>query len=112
MDDLFGRGSGTSDADAHEHDVPQWAEQLVRTVAHLAAQLTMTQIRLRALASEASAADAVATDRVQARLTEIAAADTGTYLRENLGEALIELIDIDALEHEIVTFLSTPVAEH
>jgi hypothetical protein len=111
MDDLFGRGNGMNDADAHEHDVPEWAEQLVRTVAHLAAQLTMTQIRLRALASEAGAANAVAADLVQARLTEIAAADTGVYLRENLGESLIELIDVDALEHEIVTFLSTPVTE-
>jgi hypothetical protein len=110
MDELFGQGNGMSDHHA-EHDVPEWAEQLVRTVAHLAAQLTMTQIRLRALASEATAGNAVAAERVQARLTEIAAAETGSYLRENLGETLIELIDVEALEHEIVTFLSTPAGE-
>lgn len=111
MDDLFGRDNGMSESHAAEHDVPEWAEQLVRTVAHLAAQLTMTQIRLRALASEASAANAVDADRVQARLTGIASAETSTYLRENLGQALIELIDVEALEHEIITFLSVPTAD-
>lgn len=90
----------------HEHSAEEWAELMARTVAHLAAQLTMTQVRLRALATELSERGGVDGGAVQARVREVAAADTGTYLRENLGEVLVEMIDVDTLESDIVAFLN------
>src|SRR5262249_55538760 len=88
--------------DAPEHSPDEWAELLARTVAHLAAQLTMTQIRLRALATEVTARDPASADAVRVRVRTIATNETGQYLRENLGEALVDLIDVEALEEEIV----------
>ena len=89
----------------HDHADEEWAETLARTVAHLAAQLTLSQIRLRALATELDAQGTVAAAAVGARVRAIAAAEAGGYLRENLGEALVELIDVEALEAEIVAYL-------
>ncbi|HEY8447746.1 MAG TPA: hypothetical protein VIL01_11640 [Thermomicrobiales bacterium] len=83
-----------------------WLEILARSVAHLAAQLTMTQLRLRALATEIAEQNVIDKDAVQARLRELAAQETGRYLRENLGEALTELIDVERLEADIIEFLS------
>lgn len=101
-------GSNPNDGNRHTHPPEEWAETLARTVAHLAAQLTMTQIRLRALASELGERGAADDAAVRQRAAEIAAADTATYLQENLGEALAELIDLDALETEIVSFFTNP----
>jgi hypothetical protein len=98
-------GSNPADGTGHGHPPDEWAETLARTVAHLAAQLTMTQIRLRALATELGERGAVDDAAVRRRAAEIAAAETGSYLRENLGEALAEVIDLDALETEIISFL-------
>ena len=107
MDDAFGGPGSRPDHDGHRgHDGDEWVETLVRTVAHLAAQLTMTQIRLRALASELAAVGAVAPETVADRVGTIAASEAGTYLRENLGEALSDVIDLDALERDVVTFLA------
>ncbi len=78
----------------------------MRTVAHLAAQLAMTQMRLRALATALEENGAVDASAVRAHLRAIAAQDTGTYLRENLGETLCEMIDVESLEAEIREFLS------
>ena len=89
----------------HDHAGEEWAETLARTVAHLAAQLTMAQIRLRALATELDARGAVEAGAVAARVRAIAAAEAGGYLRENLGEALVDVIDVDALEGDIVAYL-------
>lgn len=97
-----------ADGAAHPHPPDESVETLARTVAHLAAQLTMTQIRLRALATELGACGAVDGTAVARRAAEIAGAETGTYLRENLGEALAELIDLDALESDIVSFFEAP----
>jgi hypothetical protein len=94
-------------ADTPRHTQEEWIEVMARTVAHLAAQLTMTQIRLRALATEIGERGAVDPDAVRRRTGEIAARETAAYLRENLGEALAEIIDIKALESEIVTFLKS-----
>lgn len=102
----FGQTNGGNDHGQPEHAAEEWAEVLARSVAHLAAQLTMTQIRLRALASEVTTQHPELDDTVRARLRTIAPLETGRYLRENLGEALVELIDVDALEQEIVAFLS------
>ena len=89
----------------HSHSSEEWAELMARTIAHLAAQLTMTQIRLRAMATELAARGAVDEASVRERVGQIAATDTATYLRENLGEALAEVVDIDTLEREITAFL-------
>lgn len=80
---------------------------MARTIAHLAAQLTMTQIRLRALATELSAHGAVDEQAVRNRVGQLAATETGTYLRENLGEALAALVDLDALERDISSYLQS-----
>ncbi len=77
-------------------------------MAHLAAQLTMAQIRLRALATELADGQAVDPDRVAERVRLLAAAEAGVYLRENLGEALTEVIDIDTLEQDLVAYLNAP----
>ena len=109
MDDFAARMSGNADGrNGHGHPPDEWAELLARTVAHLAAQLTMSQIRLRALATELTERDILAADAVRSHVQAIAAAETGRYLRENLGEALVDLIDVEALEGEIVSFLAGP----
>lgn len=84
----------------------EWAEILARTVAHLAAQLTVTQLRLRALASELSEHDAASEQAVRERLHTLAANESGDYLRANLGEALLEIIDVEELEESVKTYLS------
>jgi hypothetical protein len=97
-------GSGGVDGH-HAHPSDEWAETLARTVAHLAAQLTLAQIRLRALASELQERAAVDPEAVASRVRAIAGEEGGGYLRENLGEALVEMIDVEALERELVAYL-------
>ena len=94
-------------ADPHSHSNEEWAELMARTVAHLAAQVTMMQIRLRAIAGELALADAIDPSAVQTRAAAIARDEAGSYLRENLGEALADVIDTDALTSEIVAYLSS-----
>jgi hypothetical protein len=65
--------------EAPRHTPDDWAELLARTVAHLAAQLTMTQIRLRALATEVSDRDPAAAAAVRERLRRLATGETGRY---------------------------------
>jgi hypothetical protein len=86
-------------------DLDAWSELFATTIAHLAAQLTMTQLRLRALATTSAESGAIDPAEVQANLQRLAAAETGRYLRENLGPALVEAIDTDELEREVVSFL-------
>lgn len=86
-------------------DLAAWSELFATTIAHLAAQLTMTQLRLRAFAATAAETGAIDPAAVQANLQALAAAETGRYLRENLGEALADAIDTDALERDVVSFL-------
>jgi hypothetical protein len=35
----------------------------------------------------------------------IAEVETGDYLRENLGESLVEIIDVEALEQDLIDYL-------
>jgi hypothetical protein len=98
FDDANGHGRG--------HPSDDWAEAMARTVAHLAAQLTMSQIRLRALATEMSERGLLDDAAVARRAGQLAVTETGSYLRENLGSVLAEMIDLDALEAEIVSFLN------
>lgn len=90
----------------HGHVSDEWADAMVRTVAHLAAQLTIAQLRLRALATELNAREVVAADDVASRVAALAETEGGNYLRENLGEVLEEVIDVEALEQDLVRYLA------
>lgn len=94
-----------SDASHPPADLDAWSELFATTIAHLAAQLTMTQLRLRALATTAAESGALDPTRVQANLEALAGSETGRYLRENLGEALSDAIETESLEREIISFL-------
>lgn len=89
----------------HSHAIDEWAELFARTIAHLAAQLTMTQLRLRALASAAAEQGAIDPALVGRHLATLAETQTGAYLRENLGEGLVEAIDVESLERDISAYL-------
>ncbi len=101
----FPPGEDPADLNGHGHEEEEWAEALARSVAHLAAQLTVSQIRLRALATALGERDLVDREAVAAHVRAIAEAETGTYLRENLGESLAEIIDLEALEQDLVEYL-------
>ena len=101
----FPPGEDPADLNGHGHDDEAWAETLARSVAHLAAQLTVNQIRLRALATALGARDLIDPGAVAAHVRAIAETETGTYLRENLGESLAEIIDLEALEQDLVEYL-------
>jgi hypothetical protein len=103
----FPPGGDPADLNGHGHDEEAWAEALARTVAHLAAQLTVSQIRLRALATELGERQLVDPTVVAARVRAIADTETGTYLRENLGESLVDVIDVEALEQDLVAYLQS-----
>lgn len=98
--------SGPNGRYHHHNTGDEWLEILTRTVAHLAAQLAMTQMRLRAVATALEECGAVDDSAVRAHLRAIAAQETGVYLRENLGQALCEIIDVEQLEADIREFLS------
>jgi hypothetical protein len=100
-----------ADLNGHGHDEESWAEALARTVAHLAAQLTINQIRLRALATELGERGAVDPGAVAARVHAIAETEIGAYLRENLGEGLVDVIDVDALERDLLEYLRAEVGD-
>jgi hypothetical protein len=102
----FPPGSDPADLNGHGHEEEDWAETLARSVAHLSAQLTISQIRLRALATELGERALIDPAAVAARVRKIAAAETGIYLRENLGESLVEIIDVEALEQDLVEYLN------
>jgi hypothetical protein len=101
----FPPGGDPADLNGHGHEDEDWAEALARSVAHLAAQLTISQIRLRALATELGDRALLDSGAVSARVRQIAAAETGTYLRENLGESLVEIIDVETLEQDLMAYL-------
>lgn len=103
----FPPGEDPADLNGHGHEEEEWAEALARSVAHLAAQLTVNQIRLRALATALNERDLVDPGVVAGHVRAIAEAETGTYLRENLGETLAEIIDLEALEQDLVEYLRT-----
>jgi hypothetical protein len=103
----FGAGDqrdGRDEHATHGHSAEEWAEMLARSVAHLAAQLTMTQIRLRAMATALEERGDLDAAGIQQRAAAIATSETDRYLRENLGEALTDLIDTDALARDISNF--------
>ena len=95
----FPPGTDPADLNGHGHEDEDWAETLARSVAHLAAQLTVNQIRLRALATVLGERNLIDRATVAARVRQIAETETGDYLRENLGESLVEII-ADHLEEQ------------
>ena len=101
-DDHPGRARGDA---PHDHAIDEWAELFARTIAHLAAQLTMTQLRLRALATAAAEQGAIDPALVGRHLATLAETQTGPYLRENLGEGLVDAIDVESLERELSAYL-------
>ena len=103
----FPPGGDPADLNGHGHDEEEWAEALTRSVAHLAAQLTVNQIRLRALATELGERALVDPVAIAARVRAIAKTETGVYLRENLGESLVDVIDVETLEQDLVDYLQT-----
>lgn len=105
-DPAAGSAAPTGHAGHGAHD--EWSEALARTVAHLAAQLTVAQLRLRALGSAIAARGLVDPAEVDAYLAAQSRVDGGLYLRENLGEALVDVIDVDALEQELIAYLTSP----
>lgn len=100
-------GDDATGLNGHGHEQEAWAETLARSLAHLAAQLTINQIRLRALATELGARELVAPVSVAARVRAIAATETGAYLRENLGEGLVDIIDVETLEQDLIAYLQS-----
>ena len=81
-------------------------ESLARTVAHLAVQVTISQIQLRALGDVLEANQIVPGDAVARATVAHAQANAGRYLAENLGDELAALIDLSDLERQIVAYLS------
>jgi hypothetical protein len=102
----FPSGDDPADLNGHGHD-EEWVEALTQSVAHIAAQLTVNQIRLRALATELGEQGLIDPGAVAARVRTIARTETGVYLRENLGESLVDVIDVDALEQDLVDYLQS-----
>jgi hypothetical protein len=110
--DPFPYTTGQDDRDGEaQHRTEEWAEILARSIAHLAAQLTVTQIRLRALATVLHERGGVDDAAVAERVRQIAASAVAGYLRENLGEAMVELIDVEALERDLLAYLDETAAE-
>jgi hypothetical protein len=100
-----------STASAPPADLTQWAELFATTIAHLAAQLTMTQLRLRALATTVAEQGGADPATVKICLANLADTETGRYLRQNLGEDLASAIELDALERDVIAFLKGESAQ-
>ena len=90
------------------HSEREAIEALTLVVAHLAAQLTMAQIRLRALATSLETNGRLDQAVVRGYAAEIADREAGHYLAENLGERLVAMIDIEQLTRDIIEFVSAP----
>ncbi len=93
-------------ANPHVHSDPNEAiEALARTVAHLAVQLTITQLQLRGLGQVLEESGELLGEAVQRATSDLARRNASAFVAENLGPALAGLIDVSELEREIVRFL-------
>lgn len=81
-------------------------EAMARTIAHLAVQLTITQLQLRGLGQVVGESGAVKAEDVLRQTDRLARTHAHSFVAENLGEALAGLVDVDALTAEIIRFLS------
>jgi hypothetical protein len=86
--------------------VDETIERLAETVAHLALQLTIVQLQLRALGAAAAESGLLDSTSVEGTAANIARMHAGRFLRENLGKELAELVDLPELERQIVAYLS------
>ena len=86
-------------------------ERLAQTVAHLALQLTVAQIQLRALGGEISDRGLVTDQAVLDRAAALANDHAGTWLAENLGPTLTGLVDLPQLERQVVDFLASETSD-
>ena len=87
-------------------DPNETIESLARTVAHLAVQVTISQIQVRALGGVLEDSGGIASAAVADSTATIAREHARRYLTENLGAELAEMIDLDELEHQVVSYLS------
>lgn len=95
-----------SSADSHPHaDPTEVVEALARSVAHLAVQLTITQIQMRGLGLVLQETGMSSGEAVLKATSDLSRKHAGAFIRENLGPALEGLVDVAALEREIVDFL-------
>ena len=95
-----------SSADFHSHaDLTEVVEALARTVAHLAVQLTITQIQLRGLGQVLQETGSASGEAVLKATSDLSRRHAGAFIRENLGSALEGLVDVSELEREIIDFL-------
>lgn len=93
--------------DEHQHrTMDATVERLAQTVAHLALQLTIVQLQLRALGTAAAESSLLEAARVEQATAAVARMHAGRYLRENLGEGLSDLVDLADLERQIIAYLS------
>jgi hypothetical protein len=81
-------------------------ESLAQTVAHLALQLTVAQLQLRALGTVLAETSTVSADDVLARSARLAEEHAGSFLSGNLGPALVDLVDMPELERQIIEYLA------
>lgn len=96
-----------SDVSQHTHgDQTEVIEALARTVAHLAVQLTITQLQLRGLGQVVGESGIVSAEAVLAQTDRLSRTHARAFVEENLGEALSGLIEVDELASQIIRFLS------
>ena len=89
-----------------EPTLEEHIESLARTVAHLALQLTVAQLQLRALGTVLADSQHIDRLTVLKATASLAESSTGAFLIQNLGPDLAGMIDLDDLERQIVDFLS------
>ena len=82
-------------------------ETLARAVAHLALQLTITQIQLRGLGTALANSGVIGSDPVYEATAKLAEESAGQFLVENLGPDLVDLIDLPDLQRQIIAYLRT-----
>jgi hypothetical protein len=93
-------------SNGHSHaDQSDVIEALARTVAHLAVQLTITQLQLRGLGKVIGESGAVSGEAVLRETDRLAQIHARSFVTENLGEALAGLVDANTLADEIIQFL-------
>ena len=96
--------TGESDGPTLEETV----ESLAETIAHLALQLTVAQVQLRALASELGEARIVDSRLVTDRAAALAREHAAGWLSANMGPTIGEMVDQPELTRQIVEYLSVP----
>ncbi|HQY30741.1 MAG TPA: hypothetical protein PK691_05620 [Thermomicrobiales bacterium] len=86
--------------------IEQTVESLAQTVAHLALQLTVAQMQLRALATVLEETGQVSATVVTATAADLATSQARTTLVANMGAQIADLVDLDDLERQIVEYLA------